>query len=393
MPASTGQFTIIDYYDAVSLTGFISANKALTQVFNPDNNSYNPSYPTENLVLTPSLFKAGSGTDLFLDGTEKSNIISIKWYDGATELVNDSNYGLPTFAVGANRPLTVKANIMTGSTTSKTYTCEIKFKDSGTGLELIYKNSITINRVTNSAGVTVPVVTAPSGNIFKNGGGTALTAKAELWRGAAIDSSSVTYTWYVANGAAWDLVNASTPRGTTAGWGTGVLTIPAGAVSSVAVFKCDIKDTDSGSPTYNQTFSGTIAFVDQTDPIQTIVESTAGDVFKGGVGSTTLIAKLYQNGSEIDAYGGTIAATAPAGPTVNQKWYDTSASAYKYWNGTTWVADTVVNKYVYKWYKRDKDGNGDPNFGGTGIAFKTGKFLAVGGADVTVKATFSCEID
>jgi hypothetical protein len=400
MATTTGQYTIIDYYDAVSLTGFISANLALTQVFNPDNNSYNPSYSSTNLILTPSLFKAGSGNDLIMDAVEKTNITSIKWYDGATEIVGDANYTLAAFVSGTNRPLNIKANVLTGSTISKTYTCEIKYLDPGTGLELLYKTSITINRVTNSAGVTVPVASAPSGNIFKNDTGS-LTAHGELWRGAAIDSSSVAYQWYKADssvltdqggGIGWLKLASGTTGGGTSGWTGADLTIPSSAVDGTATFKIGIKDIDSTSPTYNQTFWATISYVDQTDPIQTIIDSTGGGVFKQGNGSTTLVARLYQNGAEIDAYGGTYGPTSPGSPTTNQKWYDTSTSSFKMWNGTAWVTDTVTFTKTYKWYKRDKDGNQDPNFGGAGVAYKTGKFLPVGGADVTIKATFTCEV-
>lgn len=355
---STGQFTIIDYYDATSLTGFISANQALTQVYNPDNNSYNPNYSSTNLVLTPSLFKAGSGADIIAT----PDVRSIKWYDGATELTDGTTYGIPAFVSGKNRPLTVKQNVLTGSTTSKTFVVEVVYRDPGTGLDLTFKTSITISRISNSAGVTVPVVTAPSGNIFKNGGGS-LTAKAELWRGAALDTTSLSYQWYKMDssvttdqggGVGWLKLTSTTDGGGTTGYTTNTLTVPASAIRGVGTFKVGIKDTDSASPTYNQTFWTTISFVDQTDPIQVVIDSTGGDVFKQGNGSTTLTARLFQNGAEVDSAG---------------------------------------TKYTYKWYKRDKDGNAVANFGGTGVNYKTGKTLAVGSADVDTKATFVVEIE
>jgi hypothetical protein len=352
---STGQFTIIDYYDAVSLTGFISANAALTQVYNPDNNSYSPDYASSNMVFTPSLFKSGSGTDIITSAK------SINWYDGATEITDGTTYGYPAFVAGSNRPLTIKSNVLTGSITSKNYTCVVVYTDTGTGLDLTYKTSITISRISNSAGVTVPVAFAPSGNVFKNNTGT-LSAQAQLWRGAALDSSSLTYQWYKMDnsvvtdqgaGTGWLKLISTATGGGTSGYDTGTLTVPAGAVDGTATFKVGIKDTDSASPTYNQTFWTTISYIDQTDPIQVVVDSSGGSVFKQGNGSTTLTAKLYQNGAEID---------------------------------------TAGTAYTYKWYKRDKDGNSVANFGGTGVTFKTGKTLAVGSADVDAKATFSIEI-
>jgi hypothetical protein len=87
--------------------------------------------------------------------------------------------------------------------------------------------------------------------------------------------------------------------------------------------------------------------MDQSDPIQVSITSTGGDVFKNSVGTTTLTAKVYQNGTEIDSAG---------------------------------------TKYTYTWSIYDKDGNAS-TFNG-GAASKTGKTLAVGDADVSVKATF-----
>jgi hypothetical protein len=90
---STGQITIIDYNDAVTLTGFIGANQPLTQVYNPDNNTYTSDYTVTNIVLTPSLLVAGSSSDIITS----TNVKSIKWYDSAaptTELINGLTYGL-----------------------------------------------------------------------------------------------------------------------------------------------------------------------------------------------------------------------------------------------------------------------------------------------------------
>lgn len=44
MSKAQGQFTIIDYNDALTLTGYIGSNLAKTQMFNPDNNTYTPNW-------------------------------------------------------------------------------------------------------------------------------------------------------------------------------------------------------------------------------------------------------------------------------------------------------------------------------------------------------------
>lgn len=64
MTIATGQITITDFNDALTLTGFINSNHPKTQQFNPDNGTYNPNWASTNLVLTPSLYKQGSNSDL-----------------------------------------------------------------------------------------------------------------------------------------------------------------------------------------------------------------------------------------------------------------------------------------------------------------------------------------
>jgi len=117
-------------------------------------------------------------------------------------------------------------------------------------------------------------------------------------------------------------------------------------------FRCTIKDIDPSSNTYNMTFEDTVVFIDQSDPIQVMIESTAGNIFKNGIGATDLTARLFRAGQEIDT-------TAPY-------------------------------KYDYTWYKRDKDG-APADFADESPS-KSGKVLAIDGDDVDVKATFTVEI-
>ena len=63
MSRAQGQFTIIDYNDALTLTGYIGSNHPKTQMYNPDNGSYTPNWASTNLVLTPSLYIIGTTTD------------------------------------------------------------------------------------------------------------------------------------------------------------------------------------------------------------------------------------------------------------------------------------------------------------------------------------------
>lgn len=244
------------------------------------------------------------------------------------------------------------------------YRCVITYKDASTGLSITHPLTISFSRVVNGSGIVDLLVTTPSGNVFKNTEVATLTAKAELWRGSTVDTTNVTYKWAIMDSA----VTSSSSTGYDADFGTGwrklsdtsgkytgtatqTLTIYAAAVDSYAVFRCCGKDTDSASATYNSKFYDVATFIDNSDPIQVVITSTGGDVFKNGQGSTTLTAVCYQAGAEIDAAGA----------------------------GT------------YTWTKYNKDGAIDTSWGTSGS--KTGKTLSVGTADVETKATFMVVVE
>ena len=353
MSKAQGQFTIIDYNDALTLTGYIGSNLAKSQMFNPDNATYSPDWSTTNLVLTPSLYVIGTTTDKITS----TNVTSVKWYVGSstTALTSSGNYAL---SGAKNHILTVKGNVMAGLP-GIDYRCVITYKDDSTGLSITHPLTISFSRVVNGGGIVDLLVTTPNGNVFKNSEVATLTAKAELWRGSTVDTTNVTYKWGIMDssvtstsssgydasfGVGWRKLSDTT--GMYSGTTTATITIYAAAVDSYAVFKCVATDSDSTSNTYNSTFNDVATFIDNSDPIQVVITSTGGDVFKNGVGSTVLTAVVYQAGTEIDADG----------------------------------------KGTYTWTKYNKDGAVDTSWGTSGS--KTGKTLSVSSSDVATKATF-----
>ncbi|MDD4291079.1 MAG: hypothetical protein PHX51_02415 [Clostridia bacterium] len=353
MSKAQGQFTIIDYNDALTLTGYIGSSLAKTQMYNPDNGTYNPNWASTNLVLTPSLYVIGTTTDQITS----SAVTSVKWYQGnsTTAITSTGNYAL---SGAKSHILTVKANIMAG-VPGVDFRCVITYKDDSTGLSITHPLSISFSRVVNGGGIVDLIVTTPSGNVFKNNEVNTLTAKAELWRGSTVDTTNVTYKWAIMDSS----VTSSTSSGYDAAFGVGwrkltdttgkytgtttaTMTVYAAAVDSYAVFRCIATDSDSASNTYNSNFTDVATFIDNADPIQVVITSTGGDIFKNGQGSTVLSALVYQAGVEIDTAG----------------------------------------QGSYAWTKYNKDGAIDTTWGTNGS--KTGKTLSVSTTDVATKATF-----
>lgn len=423
MAIATGQFTIIDYNDALTLTGYIGSNHPKTQMYNPDTGGYTPDWTSSNLVLTPSLYKLGTVTDIITD----TAVTSVQWYSvssGTETLITaDANH---VYSGAKSHILTIKVNELAGLP-AKDYVCKITYHDPSTNLDLIHKLPISFSRVVNGGGIADAIAWCPQGNVFKNESVSTLTAQCDLWRGSVIDTTSVTYRWFrqdanifvptttttgstttaiICNSVAGmnvgesvivgaesakviSAINTGTKTITLAsaltsapasgvavkhadydadagsGWRkissdiasnitgvtTNTITVYDAYVVNYSVFMCLIKDTDAGSNTYNNVFKDTVTIVDQSDLIQVSIASTGGDVFKNGVGSTTLTAKLYRAGVELDAGG---------------------------------------SAYTYTWTIFDKDGN-VTTFNG-GASTKTGKSITVGDADVSVKSTFAVSI-
>lgn len=348
---ATGQITIIDYNDALTLSGFITSNQVKTQMYNPDNGSYTPDWTkSPYLVLTPSLYKIGTTTDIITS----ASVSKVEWY----EVVNGTETKITAsttraFSGTKNHILTIKSNELAGLV-GRDYVCNITYHDDTTNLDLLHKISITFSRVVNGSGIVDAIAMCPNGNIFKNSEVASLTATCDLWRGSITDTTNASYQWYIKDssvttdqggGIGWKKLTETTGKYT--GVTTREITIYPAGITNIGVFKCGVKDTDSTSNSYNSTYWDTVTIIDNTDPIVVNIISTGGDVFKNGSGSTTLTAKLFQAGKEIDTSG---------------------------------------TDYTYTWSKYKNDGTLDSTYS------KTGKTISVTDTDVDVKSTFICEI-
>ena len=352
----TSDYTISDFNDAISLSGYISSNLAHTQIYSPDNGSYTPDWSSTNLVLTPQLYVTSTTSDVITTAA----VTSVSWYANSETSSNKISSG-GAYALSGTKLhiLTVSNNVLSGSNNIK-FICVIEYHDSTTNLDLTHKMDVTFTLVTSGSGIADAICIATQGNIFKNNQIASLKATCDLYRGSTIDTTNVSYQWYIMDssvvtdqggGVGWRKLTNTTNMYT--GVTTREITIYAAAVPSLATFKCIITDTETGAN--NAKYFDTITFTDLSDPVQMTIVSSAGDRFLNGQGSTVLTSKLFRAGAEIDT--------------------------------------TSPYTYTYKWYKFDASGTMDTNFGGTNVAYKTGKMLSVGSSDVTGKATFRCEVE
>lgn len=357
---ATGQITIVDYNDAVTLTGFIGSNFVKTQTVSPDNGSCTPDWSGEQpLTLTASLYKLGTTNDII----DTKEIESIKWFKVVSGTETQITTTTGTYVVtNASKSKTLKINknvLVTENLPALDIVCEVTYidpRDPSSSLKVKHKMDITFSKLTSGGGIVTALAQAPEGNVFKNGTIASLPVECYLYRGSTQDTTNVSYQWFERDGsvltdqgagAGWrKLSDTSSAQGCT-GYTTAVLTVPASAVESYSVFKCVITDTDNASGTYNQKFEDVISLIDNSDPIQISVLSSGGDVFKNGQGSSSLTARLFRAGEEIDVEG---------------------------------------SAYEYTWKKYNNAGEIVPTFN------KTGKTIEVNSSDVEIKATFVIEL-
>lgn len=158
------QYTIVDYNDKVSLVSTIASNLDNTQQYSPSEERFIPDWTQTNLVLTASLYKGDSETNIINSG----DVTSIKWYklsilDGKkpVPLSNGADYSI------LGNKLTVTQNVLNDKD-SIDFICEITYKDPLTTETLLAKSTITFSRVRNGGSLTKAVASLPNGNSLQN---------------------------------------------------------------------------------------------------------------------------------------------------------------------------------------------------------------------------------
>lgn len=222
---------------------------------------------------------------------------------------------------------------------------------------------------------------APQGTVFVNREGE-LTIQTSAYYGSSAITSGATYAWAKYASGSWETISGQTGSS---------LTVDGTDVVGMASYRCTM--------TYGgKTYQDVITLTDKSDNYQLEIDSTAGDIFKNSVGETVLIARLWQNGAEVDALKSTTySAATPSSPTAGDFYYKITKTepemALMRYSGSQWVdvTDQAAYKHnkTYTWYRRDKDGN--PLDGGA--AFATGKTIFVDGGDVDNKTVFVCEVE
>lgn len=367
---------------------------------------------------TTSIYKVSDGADGASGSAGQSASIAFLSNENITFAANASGQVSATsvtcnvVAYTGTKKVTPTVGTISGAPTGMTVS-----KGSATGNEIPITIAITANATLGGSGqqqgsisvpVTAPVSTtltihwsevntgatgaagqnavvfslyAPGGTVFVNGEGS-LTIQTAAYSGSTPITSGATYAWAKYASGSWTTISGQTGSS---------LTVAGSDVQGTGSYRCTM--------TYGgKSYQDIITLIDKTDNYQLDVDSTAGDVFKNGVGETVLIARLWQNGAEVDALKSTTySVTAPSSPATGDFYYKITKStpqiALMRYSGSAWVDVTSQAAYMhtrtYKWYRRDKDGNPLDS----GSAFATGKVIFVDSNDVDSKTVFVCEAE
>ena len=329
---AVGQITIVDFNDAIALTGYITSSHSSTVKYNQDDGSYNPNFGSTNAVLTPHVFISGGGTtDIMAD---LASVKSVTWKRQTNAMTSPGDLTSNEVSSGLSNSgkLTIKANPFSASVYSVTYLCTVVYTDPVSRLDSSCTVSFAFNAVAQGQGTAYAEITSEKGYVFKNGEPTSIVLAANLYRGSTKDTTNLTYKWYKYSGNAWPT--------TTVGTGQ-TLTVTPADVDTLALYRVTIGDSVNG----DSFTSDPCSITDYTDPLMVTITSTGGNIFKNGSGSSTLTAVVYQNGRE------------------------------------------VTSGLTYSWTKLNQDGSADSTW-----TAKTTKSITIGSADVSTKATFICTV-
>lgn len=280
---SRGQITIVDLSDGKSINLCLGSNVATTQIFNKENSSYVPNWTVSPfLVITPEVYVTGVATNQLA----RLKGVPVWKINGSTIL---STYGA-TAGTASPYALTIKNNMT--SVNQLQVECEVIYVDPDTSAETKAKPQISYTKSTNTGQLICAIAYAPLGVVFKNEASATLKAHCDMWRGSAIDNTNVTYKWFKLGSGTWTEITSANAGGIT-GYTTNEITIPEAAVLNFESFKCEIKDTDTASGTYNTSVSDIISFADMSDPYQVEITTPQGTTPTSGLTSTTLTTQCW----------------------------------------------------------------------------------------------------
>ena len=278
---SYGSITIVDITDIGEFSVYPKCNLPTTVIYSPDSNIYTPNWQTNNLIITPVAYYAGS---------QISSNITWVWekQEGSTGTRTQIQNVTGVTEIGSNGSLTVKANqFPAGSTYSQlTYFVTATYDDSNIGKQLVAEGQITFSKVEQGSSAKIARITGE--NIIKYAGDGSIISP--------IDANQKSYI----------TLTGSVTQCSIAGWkyktGNTWTTYPTKSGASPATYPSGTSGATLNVYADDSTFSGDRVVIRLvTNDNDTYDEFTIHKLRDGAAGTSTLTAVLTNEDQMIPA--------------------------------------------------------------------------------------------
>lgn len=210
---ATSQVTLVDLNDAKQLLTFLSATQPKIQIYDPNASTYSPDWSSSHNVVTPSLYVAGTSTDII------SQADSVTWTVNGTAI----NPASPPagYAVGASSPwaLTISSNVLS-SQNSIQVICTVNWTDPSTTLQIPAQSEIDFSKANNgvngqgsfTAVLSNDTIGVPTKADGTGGNFVGATTTMTIFRGTSDDTTNWTFSQNPVNVTG---TSSGTPSGRT----------------------------------------------------------------------------------------------------------------------------------------------------------------------------------
>ncbi len=313
---SYGSITIVDITDVGEFSVYPVGNMPLSVIYDPDQDSYTPTWGSPNLILTPVVYYAGNQLALSASG------LTITWK--RQEGTNGSTETLNTGETVSGGILTVSQNQFTPSSSMITYIVVATYVEPSSGQTLVAQGQMTFALMKQVS--TVKYCKITGGNVFKYDTDGDLVGASSIALSATVAGSGVEI-------SEWQYLNASGNYVQYPGSGTGdTLTVKAETTTVFVNDVCTIKLLTTDSSVYDihtiaklkdgAAGSGTVSAVLTND--DQMIPFTSGGIGDFSEAISQII--IYEGGVDVTSKW-TIAQTASgvtATPSATTKTNDTT---------------------------------------------------------------------
>lgn len=208
-----GSITIVDIGDLGTLSVYPESNQPTSVIYDPntDGGTYNPSWVSSNLQLTPVIYYGGTQ----IDATNAA--ISVTWKRKVGSGVeNDISTSNGESMSSTSKVLTVNKNVLNSSNPIITYICTVTYAEPQTGMDLVAKGQISFSLISQPTSIKACSIVGES--VFLYGSDQAIKGAESITLTAKLSNCDV---------ASWQYKNTSNTWTTIEGQKSPTLTISA----------------------------------------------------------------------------------------------------------------------------------------------------------------------